>query len=168
MPQLRVVLALLLLPLLVTSGCDAHFSLNECDAAPPLGGNDDYMDLEVGRSVIDGPDGRLHLAAHVDALQESGNRYIALGESVGEVPRMTLSSNAIDLLSLSEGEERSVGAFYHVDGAGEGGPGLLRVTHKTSTETSGVFSGCVHAENRAIPLSGPTRIVQGGFTVSQE
>lgn len=129
-------------------------------APPPT--SRDYFNLERGSAVVDGPDGRLSLDARMDAVPASGDSYIALGAGLGESPRITLSSGAVDLDTIESGDDITVSVYYNVRGA-EGGYGNLHVNNRNDGSIEGVFSGCVRSENSVFPINGPYRLVRGGF-----
>ena len=159
--------------LLGAAGCDSKIDLNQCDGAPAPPTNGDYLDLDVGTAVVDGPederlnpDGRLELPAEVLALPQGGGSYVNMGASDNLPPLVFIQS--FDYDALAPGDEFVVSVGYNVSGSGEGGSGRLRVTRVTPESLEGTFAGCVRLENRAIPLYGPYRTVRGGFNATRD
>jgi len=157
--------------LIAMGGCDTQLNLNECEDAPSPPSHRAYLNLDAGTAAVDGPKderlnprGRLNLPARVDFSFSGERQGIVLGSPDGSLPQVEVGS--LDPDTLEGGDEFFVTVGYNVNGTREGGPGRMRVTRVTPTSLEGTFAGCVRSENQAIPLSGPYRIVRGGFNAT--
>lgn len=172
-PLRALLFAALVLPALGMAGCDTQLDLNECSSAPSPPTDHDYLGLDAGTSVVDGPederlnpDGRLSLPAEVLFFSNGERQYIHLGASGNQLPWVEILSFDPDTLDV--GDEFIVSVAYNVNGSGEGGSGRMRVTGVTPEAVAGTFAGCVRSENRALSIYGPYRTVRGGFNATRD